>query len=325
MREPANLPPPPQPQGTGLAIASLVVGILSLPLMCCAVSPITGLVAVALGAAHMRRSQAKRRLAIAGISTGAVGAVLGIFASVLGAKAWQAFKMPPGPPPPLPANLAVRPTFELKDGRRVEAGTAFGATMDGGEPVLLSALHLLGEAGGLDKQIPAKQIPDVVTAVSLFDMDRSRLLGTAGKGLLREGQPIGEGRTEGDCRGDIVAFRLSQQSSIGVAPLAKTNPGFSTLVWVVGKEFSKSGATAEAFPGVVWVSTRKALVVVMRTPMDLSGFSGAPVVNAQGEIVGMVIGGGESGQSGLPVALLNPVAAMREKVEKAAQVGGLRQ
>jgi hypothetical protein len=244
-----------------------------------------------------------------------------MFVLVLGAKMWRVFNAPPGSPPTLPANLAVRPTFTLKDGHTVEAGTAFGATMDGGEPVLLSALHLLGEAGGLDKQIPAQQVPDVVAAVSLFNMDRSRLLGTAGKGLLREGQPLGEGRTEGDCRGDIVAFRLSKQSGVGVAPLAKANPGFSTPVWVVGKEFSQSGAAAEAFPGVVWVSTRKALVVVMRTRVDLSGFSGAPVVNAQGEIVGMVIGGGDSGQGGTSVALLNPVVAMREKLEK-AQTGG---
>lgn len=314
MREPTNLPQPPQPQGTGLAIASLVVGILSLPLVCCAVSPITGLVAVALGIGHVRRSPAKRGVAIAGISTGAVGAALGIFAFVLGAKVWRALNMPPPPPPPLPANLAVRPTFKLKDGRRVEAGTAFGATMDGGKPVLLSVLHLLGEAGGLDEQIPAEQVPDVVTAVSLFNMDRSRLLGTAGKGLLREGFPIGEGRTESDCRGDIVAFQLPQPSGIGVAPLAKTNPSFLARVWVVGKEFSKPGAAAELFSGVVWMSTHKNIVVMMQTPFDLSGFSGAPAVNEQGEIVGIVVSGG-SGREGKPIVLLNPVADVRKKLE----------
>ncbi|MDW8365340.1 MAG: DUF4190 domain-containing protein [Abditibacteriales bacterium] len=304
----------PSQQGTGLAVASLVVGILSLMLICCAVSPLTGLVAVALGVAHMRRSPAKRGLAIAGISTGAVGAVLGILAAMLGVKVWRAFNTPPPPPPPLPTNFVVRPTFTLKDGRRVEAGTAFGATMDGGEPVLLSALHLLGQAGGLDKQIPAEQVPDVVTAVTLFNMDRSQRVGVAGKGLLREGFPIGEGPTESDCRGDIVAFQLSKQSRIGVAPLAKENPPFLSRVWVVGKEFSKAGAAADLLPGLVWMPTHKNIVVVMQTPFDLSGFSGAPAVNEKGAIVGMVVGG-SSGRDGRPIVLLNPVADVRKQLE----------
>ncbi len=313
-------PASPQQSGKGLAIASLIVGILSLPLTCCVVSPITGLVAVLLGVAHLRRSPAWRGLAIGGMTTGALGAVLGVGVIIFGivkGKQIQQLLNTPGTPPPLPAHFAVRPTFKLKDGRVVEAGTAFGAMMDGGEPVLLSALHLLGEAGGLDKQIPAEQIPDAVTGVTLFNMDRSRQIGVAGKGLLREGFPMGEGPTESDCRGDIVAFQLPPHSGVGVAPLAKTNPSFLARVWVVGKEFSKAGASAELFPGIVWIPTHKNVVVMMKVPVNLSGFSGAPVVNEQGEVVGMVIGGGDSGQGGMPVALLNPVAAMREKLEKA--------
>lgn len=316
MEDMKYLPPAQQP-GKGLAIASLIVGILSLPLACCVVSPVTGLVAVLLGVAHLRRSPAGRGLAIGGMTTGALGAVLGVgvitFGIVKGQQIQQLLNTP-GTPPSLPANLAVRPTFQLKDGRTVEAGTAFGATMDGGEPVLLSALHLLGEAGGLDKQIPAEQVPDVVTAVTLFNMDRSQQIGVAGKGLLREGFPVGAGPTESDCRGDIIAFQLPQQSGVGVAPLAKENPSFLARVWIVGKEFSKTGASADLFPGVVWMPTHKNIVVMMLSSFDLSGFSGAPAVNEKGEIVGIVIGGG-SGQEGKPVALLNPVNNVRKKLE----------
>jgi hypothetical protein len=316
MKEATN-PASPQPSGKGLAIASLVVGILSLPLVCCVASPLTGLVAVVLGVAHLKRSPARRGMAIGGITTGAIGVVLGVGVIIFGIVKGQQIQQllnTPGTPPPLPANLAVRPTFQLKDRRTVEAGTAFGATMDGGAPVLLSALHLLGEAGGLDKQIPAEQIPDVVTGVTLFNIDRSQPIGAAGKGLLREGFPIGEGPTESDCRGDIVAFQLPQRSRVGVAPLAKENPSFLARVWIVGKEFSKAGASADLFPGVVWMSTHKNIVVMLQSPLDLSGFSGAPAVNEKGEIVGIVIGGG-SGREGKPVALLNPVNDVRKKLE----------
>src|SRR5690242_16938525 len=68
------------------------------------------------------------------------------------------------PPPTIPANFAVRPLFQLRDGRQIQAGTAFAATMDGGSPVLLSAMHLFGEAGGLDHDLPGTTLPEAIAS-----------------------------------------------------------------------------------------------------------------------------------------------------------------
>ncbi len=89
MKETVNFAPPPK-QGTGLAIASLILGILSLPLLCCPViTPVTGVLAAILGAVHLRRSRAGRGMAIAGVIMGVLGAVLGAVLSI-----WLIVKLP---------------------------------------------------------------------------------------------------------------------------------------------------------------------------------------------------------------------------------------
>jgi hypothetical protein len=50
----------------------------------------------------------------------------------------------------------------------------------------------------------------------------------------------------------------------------------------------------------------------MQDEMETRGFSGAPVVSAKGEVIGMVLGHGTlNGQS---CVLLNPIAAIRKRL-----------
>lgn len=220
-------------------------------------------------------------------------------------------------PPTPPKNLAVRPYVLLKDGRKIEAGTAFGATLDGGKPILLSALHLFGDAGGLQSDIPPDSLPDLVQEVGLFDMEYGQKLGSAGKGLLRDGYPL---REEGsiDCSGDLVAFELPAGTSVGYAPIAAQNPEVGERVWVVGKEYKQPGATANLYAGTVVEVLSTDIAVEEDIPFDGRGFSGGPVVNAKGELVGMVIG--SDNKSGKRYSILNPIEAIRRRL-KAAKAG----
>ena len=69
---------PPQDR-KGMAIASLILGIISIPLGCCAyLGVIPGIIAVFLGIFSKGAAPRHSSKAIAGIITGAVGAVLGI-------------------------------------------------------------------------------------------------------------------------------------------------------------------------------------------------------------------------------------------------------
>lgn len=85
-------PPPRQPAGqqpaNGLGIASLVLGIASIPLcLCWGIGTFAGIAAIILGFLGRQRADqgqaTNRGTAVAGIITGIVGAALGVLAWIL--------------------------------------------------------------------------------------------------------------------------------------------------------------------------------------------------------------------------------------------------
>ncbi len=62
--------------GKGFGIAALVMGILSIVLVCCCCGPIPGVLAIVFGIIQIKRTPEAKGLAIAGIVTGAIGLVI---------------------------------------------------------------------------------------------------------------------------------------------------------------------------------------------------------------------------------------------------------
>jgi hypothetical protein len=81
-----NPPPisPAAPRRTGLAIASLVLGILALPASLLVIGALFGLCGLILGFAHLRRGHGGHGLAWTGIILSSVAMLLGISIGVLG-------------------------------------------------------------------------------------------------------------------------------------------------------------------------------------------------------------------------------------------------
>lgn len=75
---------PPVPEKTGLAVASLVLGIIALVLSCFGINIIIGIVAIILGAVYLAKKQASRRgMAIAGLVLGIISIAIFILMVVL--------------------------------------------------------------------------------------------------------------------------------------------------------------------------------------------------------------------------------------------------
>jgi hypothetical protein len=87
-RDYSYYPAPGPASGSGMAVASLVLGLAAMTLFCFVpLSVPVALIGIGLGAACLRRGAPGRGMAIAGISTGAVGlagalAVVGLFFSM---------------------------------------------------------------------------------------------------------------------------------------------------------------------------------------------------------------------------------------------------
>src|ERR1051326_5881836 len=80
---PATTQPPPAPR-LGLAIASLVLGILAFVTSIFVVGALFGLIAVILGVAHLLRRQGRNGLAWTGLVLGTLGILVGAGMGVVG-------------------------------------------------------------------------------------------------------------------------------------------------------------------------------------------------------------------------------------------------
>ena len=200
----------------------------------------------------------------------------------------------PRPTPPLEVTEAVcRPTFNL-DGHEKTTGTAFLVETPGPRPrrLLVAAHHLFGLGGGA---IPWRATPERVRAATCPNLDRSETFRT-GPALAVEGA---------HAMGDLYTLKdialLPVVDAAGEAhatplKLADRPPAPGDPVWLVAQTFDPKAVIAADSSGSVLHRGRVldtwgflAFAYDDRV-LNLRETSGAPVVNARGEVVGVNVG-----------------------------------
>jgi len=196
----------------------------------------------------------------------------------------------PAGPPTAATAVICRPTFSV-DGQPLEAGTAFLLSTPTG-PALVTAQHLFGPAGGLDTDIAWSQMPARVSGAACRTLSGDAIW-TAGKPYAIEGAapsaPTGPVR-------DMAAFAIDLNGQAAPAPLtpAKGRPARGDKVWLVAQVVAGAPRTTLLHSAVVEGFEGDALVYVFDNPaLELRATSGAPVVNAKGELVAINLGGGQ--------------------------------
>lgn len=215
----------------------------------------------------------------------------------------------PKPPDPVVAkNTALRPTFILNGREPLQAGTAVLArTRPGAQPVMLTALHLLGEAGGLEEEVSPAKIDAVVREVRLRPIQGGAPVALARGGVRKTGAALSGENT--DVSQDLAAFRVTRNAGATVLDLATSNPRMGEWVWLVGDEISHKPQTQRLFPARVTIVTDQVGVLNFERAFELQAFSGAPLVNAKKQVVGLLIGG-----DGDRTGTFNPVAGIRKRL-----------
>ena len=186
--------------------------------------------------------------------------------------------------PTVPDNAVFRPTFDTTLGS-VDAGTAFAVQLEGRtQPAVLSALHLLGSAGGLDEQVSAADVGKVMKNVKLVD-------------CFKEGTPIEIGNSAiviADAAlvgkpakaGDVIAFLSPEGSGVHAFRLAESFPKPGERVWLAAQIFEGAPIDQRLHPATV---TGKFPTGECQYRFDnqikVTATSGAPVLNAAGEVV----------------------------------------
>lgn len=217
------------------------------------------------------------------------------------------FTAPPPGAPQIGKTVALRPTIIPKKGKPVSAGTAVAVRTAPGKPaVLITALHLFGPSGGMQKNIAPGELDAQIREIWLAPVGGKRRIVARAKGAVRKTGPALSDAVP-NVAGDLAAFKLHPKSAVNALPLATQSLKFGDWVWLVGDVVDHEPQTQRLFPGRAWIPSKEATVVQFKEEFKLQAFSGAPLINAKGEVVGILIGGGE--RDGF--AIINPVDSIR--------------
>lgn len=214
---------------------------------------------------------------------------------------WLTIPCEPAPPPHVPDRFVVRPEFQSERESFFGSYAFVVAAEDGGQPVVITALHVLDELAKFrdidcsdnNTSYTGRELPRYVTSVQLYDPFASNWmlskLGTAGNMLFLPHARICS--NEPYSQHDIAAFRVAPPSPFRPLPLAVTQPKAGDPIWLavnLGRDVRERAAQA-----VVVENNHQTFVfrfsASARFPLHSSG---APLLNQAGEIVGINVGGG---------------------------------
>jgi hypothetical protein len=220
-------------------------------------------------------------------------------------------------PPRVPDGFVFRPEFSTAYGQ-VAAGSAFVVSLPSHkEYVLLSAIHLLGTNGGLEQDVAATEIGDVVTELAL----RPCFGNAAPLKVKAQWLPIFEAsaKLQPDGPGDIVAFWLPRTASVEARPFAVKTPAPGSRVWLVASVMEGEPPMKRAHGATVVDRVTFGLLYYEFDNADLSlqATSGAPILDADGCVVAIHLGRGSINSRLLGAG--NPIGRFRPYLESAAE------
>jgi hypothetical protein len=217
--------------------------------------------------------------------------------------------------PTVPDGFILQPEFQTKK-KTFAAGTAFVVKLEGfPRPIILSALHLIGPAGGYPEDVPADKLAQVIDKVTIVDQftGKNRMWVSQGIITIPEAAPLGKASKAGD----IMAVWAPQNAALKPAPLAPKTPAKGEAVWVAARA-GGAPATQRLHRATVALEEEGKLYYFFDNPkFEATGTSGAPVLNIAGEVVGINIGGGVfEGKVG---GVANPSAVFRNHLLEACK------
>jgi hypothetical protein len=214
---------------------------------------------------------------------------------------WLVVRMTETPAPNVPNRFVVRPEFRSASDSFL-GSLAFVVTYERQRaPLMLTALHVMDElikSKGVNCSVhnqfyTGRELPSLISEVRLYDAFADRWvfahLGDASAMLVLPDARLGDEAPFSDR--DIAAFRAEDSAAIVPVRLATCAPAVGEDIWLVTNSYK--GANKRVIGAVVVESTERTLVFCYRSRANVpSGTSGAPLINAQGEIIGINIGRG---------------------------------
>ena len=197
--------------------------------------------------------------------------------------------------PTVPAAAAIRPTYQLKSQTAV-AGTGFLVKDQAGKAYFLTAAHVM------DDEAEWRSVRNLSLATMA-----GQEIGSAKPSALKW---IGKPFDEADTTVDLVIWEPTFEQAPAGLNLANEDPKKNEWVWIVGLEGGQRGPQ-KLYRCKVTGAESGGVTLNQLDRFQLRGFSGGPVLNSQGQLVGSVLGGNE------PTVLCSRVSAIRKRLTEA--------
>jgi S1-C subfamily serine protease len=201
---------------------------------------------------------------------------------------------PPEQPPPVAADASLRPNY-LIGGRNAAAGTAFIVRSKSGQLYMLTAAHVMDDDAEWQQ----------VQAVSLRQMGGGEVAKVKDRPVF-----IGKPLNVGGVPSDLVIWPLADGAKLTPLKLAAEDPKKNEWVWAIGQELSSSGPQ-KLYRCKVTGSDSGGFTLVQHDQFEMRGFSGGPIVNARGEVVGSMLAGTSADM------IMSAVSSIRQRLAEA--------
>ena len=179
------------------------------------------------------------------------------------------------------------PEFQMASGEKFSPGKAFAVRWYRGRNLLLMPLHLLSPEGGCSHYVKPSEIAQEVAKLQVYDLSMRSVLATAGKPVLKSGASTEQ--STGSMSGDLLAFELPQSSRLTPFDMLFALAPAGTKVTILSKA-GESSSSLTSYRGTITGASRTGLIIKLNYPLTALSSSGAPVVDAQNKVVGMVVG-----------------------------------